>query len=63
MFILVFINKEGKFNEVNDDFIIITISNLIVTSIMFYIHNDNRDVTTFEDLIPKIYQLILKILV
>lgn len=53
--------KEGKFNPIRDSFTTITISNIIVTNIMYYINHKNKHSYQKEEFIDKMYYLILKI--
>ncbi len=54
--------KEGSIQEVNDAFTVVCIGNLIVTSIMHYIHNCDDITLDKDELVDKVLQIILKIL-
>ncbi|QVK17487.1 TetR/AcrR family transcriptional regulator [Mycoplasmatota bacterium] len=61
-YLMSIINKgvnEGKFNPIRDSFIAISISNLIVTNIMYFINH--KDEYQKDEFIDKMYQLILKL--
>ncbi len=53
--------KEELFQSNDDPFILSAISNVIVSSIMYFIHDSGLQLSEREIFIDKIYQLILKI--
>jgi len=53
--------EEGLFGSIDDDFTIVMASNMIVTSIMYFIHEIHDHNLQKEELINKIYCLVLKV--